>query len=117
MTGQGFPDATFSFEFLFALAVMILLANLLLLIRIRFGDLLVTHLSVKPYIVSLALFGLMACEFLSLSFLYNVSYRGDPESFWADLCTLDTVMRRIYSSIAVVKIDLAILFILFRARE
>ena len=64
----------FTFELLFSFTVCVLLWNLTLLINIRFGDKMVTHLSVLPYIVSAILCLVMLFEFLALAQIANIHY-------------------------------------------
>lgn len=107
----------YCFEILFSIAISALLANLILLMRLKFGSILVTHLSVRPYMATFALFTVMSAEFFSLCFLNNISYHDDQVQFWHDLYSPKSSMRRIYGVMAIIKIDLVILFVLFRTHE
>lgn len=78
---------------------------------------LVTHLSVRPYIATFALFSIMTVEFLSLCILDNISYKDEEVKFWHDLYSPHSIMRCIYNVVAIIKIDLVILFVLLRAYE
>ena len=59
-----------SFEMLFSLAVLGLIINLVLIVRIKFGSQIITSLTMKPYLISFALFSIMAIEFLCISFMH-----------------------------------------------
>lgn len=60
------------FEIAFSLCVCVFLWNLTVLMSIRYGDQMITHLSVSPYMFSLILVTIMIFEFLGLTFLGNV---------------------------------------------
>ena len=51
-----------------------MLWNLTILMQIKFGDKMVTHLSEWPYIVSLTLLLVMIVEFLALEYVANILY-------------------------------------------
>ena len=69
-------ETIFTFEIAFAISLCIFLWNLTLLVRIRYGKQLITHLTVWPYVVCLLLEVLMILEFLSLSYIANVHFKG-----------------------------------------
>ena len=73
------------FEFLFSLSVICLISNVILVTQIKFGDKLVTNLSLRPYIISFLLFCVMTLEFASLCLAKNVIYKVDQSQFWQDL--------------------------------
>ena len=63
-------------ETISSLAVAGLLLNLVLLVRIKFGGQIHTNLTMKPYIISIIIFAIIAVEFSWLSYLRNVTFRG-----------------------------------------
>ena len=75
---------TFLYEMLLAIAACALITNLVLLTRIRFGSSLITHMSLRPYLVSAVLLSLMIIEFIWLCFLKNITYQGRQQEFWED---------------------------------
>ena len=62
-------------ETISSLAVAGLLLNLVLLVRIKFGGQIHTNLTMKPYIISIIIFAIIAVEFSWLSYLRNVTFR------------------------------------------
>ena len=49
-------------EFLLALAVTAWITNLVILVRLKFGNKSLTHLSCRPYMISLSFFTFMVIE-------------------------------------------------------
>ena len=105
------------YEVLIALSITGLLINLTLLVRIKFGNLLVTHLSVRPYIISLCLLAVMLVQFTILLYLKNISYADDIAQYWKDLYTPSEVLAKINVGFTLVKIDLVLYFIMCRTYE
>ena len=68
----------YTYEFLLAIAICALILNIALLVRINFGNLLLTKLSTRPYIVSLIFFFAMIIEFTCICILKNITYKDDP---------------------------------------
>ena len=75
MTAANKIGYEFIYEFLFSIAVVALISNLVLLVRIKFGSYVITHLSLRPYIVSLALLVTMVTEFSTMSIIQAVAYK------------------------------------------
>ena len=73
-------SAKYTFEMALSICVSVFLWNLTVLVRIRFGNQDITHLSVWPYAVSLILVTMMIFEFFGLTFIAN--YFVDE---WRDL--------------------------------
>ena len=67
-------DPMFTFEIMFSVTMCVLLWNLTLLMDIRYGNKIVTHLSVWPYIVSVALCLVMLFEFLAMAYAANINF-------------------------------------------
>ena len=65
-------ESVCTFEVIFCVTVCIFLWNLTVLMQIKFGDKMVTHLSEWPYIVSLSLLLVMIVEFLALEYVANI---------------------------------------------
>lgn len=64
----------YTFETMITVTVCLLLWNVTLLVKIRFGNKLVTHLSVLPYLVSLVLQVVILMEQIGLAYLANIYY-------------------------------------------
>ena len=62
----------YTFEICIALSSCVFLWNLEKLVRIKFGDQLLTHLSLLPYMTSLILLSVTIIELLWMSYLSNV---------------------------------------------
>ena len=75
-TLYGVFNRLMGIETIFSLAVAGLLLNLVLLVRIKFGGQIYTNLTMKPYIISIIIFAIIAVEFSCLSYLRNVAYCG-----------------------------------------
>ena len=65
-------ESFYTFEVIFSVTVCILLWNLTILMQIKFGDKMVTHLSEWPYLVSLSLLLVMIVEFIALEYVANI---------------------------------------------
>lgn len=102
-------------EMLFSLALSALLINLVLMIHIKFGDKIVTTLTMKPYIISLILCSVMVFEFIWLCFLKEVRFKNDDDAFFEKLLVPEetNTVNRFQSTMMQIKIDLVLVFILF----
>ena len=70
-----------NFEMIFAVAVTGLLLNLVLIVRIKFGEQIVTNLTMRPYFISFTLFAIIAIEFLCINYIKHVTFLGDEIGF------------------------------------
>ncbi len=61
----------FALEFAFALVVTAIIINIILLTRIRYGDALITHLTRRPYYVTLALLIVTFVNIVYLEIVYG----------------------------------------------
>ena len=61
----------FALEFAFALVVTAIIINIVLLTRIRYGDALITHLTRRPYYVTLALLIVTFVNIVYLEIVYG----------------------------------------------
>ena len=104
-------------EITVSLAIIGLLVNITILVRIKYGDLLVTHLSVRPYLISLAFFILVILMELSLTYIKNIVYAGDLDGFWKMMFDPESTVGAINYGFTLFKIDLVIFFILTRTYE
>jgi len=107
----------YTFEVDFSVSVVFLLVNLTLLMRMRFGDSPITHLSVLPYIVSLALLSLMIFELIIECYLGNVIYEYDLKGLVDSLFDIEDAINFLLTVTGLAKLDFLLLFIVLRAHE
>lgn len=108
----------YTFEITLAICVCVFLWNITLLMKIRFGDQLITHLSVWPYVLSLALVTLMIFENLYLCYVSNILLKD--RDFKAMVWTYFYPLKptgTIESFINLLKVALTQSFILLRVHE
>mgnify|MGYP007118472759 CR=1 FL=1 len=101
----------------FAMVVLALVVNLTLLVRIRFGEMMVTHLSLHPYIVSFCLLLAMLVEISVLLFLSELTYRDDLDALVDQMIFPGNSLNSVFSGLTDLKFMLLLVFILTRAHE
>ena len=62
------------FEASFAIALSTLLINIVLIARIKYGEMQITHISTRPYLVSMFLLITLLAELTAYLILTNVVY-------------------------------------------
>ena len=85
--GHAYAQYDWAIECSFGITVLCLVFNIVLLCRIRYGDAIITKLTLKPYYVSLALLLTMCAEDLTFLITQNYIYKNDFERFFRDLQT------------------------------
>lgn len=65
------------FEVAFSIVVSALIANIALIARIKFGQMQVTHLTLQPYLISLAICIVLLVEVVGFLYLGNITLGGD----------------------------------------
>lgn len=104
-------------EFLFALAVSAFITNLVILIKLKFSDQSLTHLSLLPYMISLSFFTIMLIEFGWQCYLKNVIFEENFTEYWKALVDPSSVYNDVLTGFEIIKIDLLFVFIVARTHE
>ena len=95
---------------------MVLLANVTLLVRIKYGSAEITRITTKPYKVSLALLIVMITETIGYLICSDTVYNGDFLQFKHDI--LDTWYSTVFfRALAYTRVTLLLKFILCKAFE
>ena len=102
---------------LLSVAFLCCIVNIILLVKIRFGNKLVTHLTSRPYIVSLVLFSVMIVEYTVLCLIKDVFYDIDQVTFMKQLYDPLSTVSKIDGGFIIVKISTVLVFIFVRAHE
>ena len=63
-----------SFEASFAIALSTLLINIVLIARIKYGEMQITHISTRPYLIAMCLLITLLAELTAYLILTNVVY-------------------------------------------
>lgn len=71
----------FSFELTFAILFCALLANVILIVRLKYGDMEITHNTRRPYMLSMYLILLSLFEVTIYLLIVNVFFQDDYYSF------------------------------------
>lgn len=107
----------YGLEVALSIVTLVLIANLTLLMRIRYGKRLVTKLSERPYIVSLWLSTIILIYLAGMCYLTNVMYVDQLDEFYKLMITPATTLNIINTIFFVVRMDLTLLFIATRVYE
>ena len=113
-----YSESMYTYEVSFAINMCILLWNLTLLMDIKFGKQPITHLSVRPYLVSLAMSFVLLFESIILSYVGNITMKdSDLLSFFLSMYNTDTITSQIETPINFAKVSIILVFVLMRAHE
>ena len=100
-----------------SVVLLVLLANLTLLMKIRYGDQLVTKLSEQPYIIALAFITSILVYLIGLCYLTSVPYDGKLDDFYQQMIKPGTTLNVLNTVFIIIRMDLALLFIASRIYE
>ena len=117
MEKSGSSYIGYSLEVAFSIILMALTLNLSLLCKYRYGNSMITHLSLKPYLVALALLCVMLCEIVCILYFSNIFYPKDPLKLIQMVLRVDSPLNIILNILANAKYTLVLYFILTRAHE
>ena len=104
-------------QLLLSLAVTCLIFNVILLVKIKFGDLIITNRTLKPYITSCVLLCVICAEFVWISYLRRIKYKDNDDLFKEEFFEPFGFRNKIESDIMQIKVDLMVLFVYFIAYE
>ena len=108
-------ELTYVYNGLLSFGFFCWVCNLILLVQIKFGGRLVTHLTMRPYIVSMFLFTVMVANYVMMSLYYDVVY--DDKQFFKELHRFPSGLNRLNAMFICLKLTLVSTFILTRAHE
>ena len=104
-------------EILFAVAVTAFIINLVILLGLKFGNKSLTHLSLRPYWISLWFFTFFVIEQAQLCYVKNVTFGGDTSAFWKAEFDKSSVYRNVETGFTIIRNDLLLVFIMSRTHE
>ena len=104
------------FETAFAVIVSVLLLNVALLVRIKYGNAVITHLTTAPYILALFISTVMLAENVTYLLFSDTFYNQDHTTFLVDV-SVNWYSRVFLRALIMVKYGAVFWFILSRAFE
>ena len=107
----------YTFEIAFSVSIVVLILNLVQIMRIKYGQQLITHLSLRPYYVSLAILLVMITEFVLFSYMGNIQFENDFGSFLGEITDAKSVSGQFITPMILLKVALVVIFITVRAHE
>ena len=104
-------------EYSFSIIIASLVINIVLLCRIKFGELTITKLSTRPYWISLILLLVQLCESSYLMYMTEVEYKGRYFAFVENVLKPGASLHMAVTISGTTKMMLILFFTLTRAHE
>ena len=98
------------------MTITVFLVAVVLYQRILYGQMLITKITTRPYVIAIVLLCVQMIEGISLLYMYRVQYYDDLESFLKSF-TEDIFTVTIHRSFAMIKYWILIVFIMSRVFE
>ena len=116
MTEQSFND-DFYLEAALAVTVTVMVANVALIIKIKYGDVMITKLTMLPYFASLGVLIINLSMQLFIIVGTHFIYKDDVHRFFRQISFEGTTLNKIFIPLSVLRIAFALLFFFVRAFE
>ena len=117
MSSVDSDDSDYYLEAALACTVAVIVANVALMVKIRYGPQMVTKLTMRPY---LAAMGMLIVNFmLQLGAIVGVRliYRDDEQNFYVLIARTGTTVNMIFSPLYLLRMAFALFFFVTRAFE